>query len=255
MYTQILASLSTGILQSADVTQDTNGDAPAEAEQIVLPKPTTITDTLVNELRFAILTGSFAPGEHLPQTLLAERYGVSRIPMRDALSRLEGEGIVSIDANRQARVITLTVDDVHEIYGIRVMLEPIAARAAMQRITMREVGDLLHRMDVMYADADDPIAGLHARRSFYDEFYRLSAQPRLRSIIMRLRDEITIYHLTNPAIHDSHAELRRAIEKRDANAAFEFMQTHLLKTRDDLAETMRNLVSAKDASTTGDEPA
>jgi DNA-binding GntR family transcriptional regulator len=222
---------------------DTLDDSAAAPRQVVLPKPTTTTDALVEELRVAILTGAFAPGEHLHQTQLAERYGVSRIPLRDALARLEGEGIISMDANRQAHVITLTADDVHEIYGIRLMLEPVAARAAVERITVREVAELLHRMDVMYADAEDPSAGLRARRSFYDEFYRLSDQPRLRSIIMRLRDEITVYHLTHPAAHDSHAELRRAIEKRDAGAAFNFMHSHLLKTRDDLAAAMHAIAS------------
>ena len=225
-------------LLSRPVTEFTPAAAGA-TKQVVLPKPTTITDALVDDLRAAILTGAFAPGEHLHQSQLAERYGVSRIPLREALSRLDADGLIEIDAHRQARVVTLTLDDVHEIYGIRVALEPVAAQTAVERITMREVEDLLYRMDLMHAEAEDPIAGMRARRSFYDEFYRLSGQPRLRAIIMRLRDEIMIYHLSNPASHDSHVELRRAIQHRDAAAAFDFMRSHLLKTRDDLAALLR----------------
>lgn len=214
-------------------------DAAGASRHVALPKPTTITDNLVDVMRVAILTGEFAPGEHLHQTQLAERYGVSRVPMRDALSRLEAGGLVEIDAHRQARIVTLTLDDVHEIYGIRLLLEPVAARAAVERMTSDDVEDLLRRMDVMQAQAERPVEGLRARRDFYDALYRLSGQPRLHSIIMRTRDEITIYHLTNPASHDSHADLREAIQRLDPDATASFMHAHLLKTRDDLAAELQ----------------
>ena len=88
-------------------------------------------NTVREGLRRAILAGEFAPGSQLRQDELAERFGTSRIPVREALRQLEAEGLVSILPNRGATVSTLSLEDVLELMEIRIALECRALRLAI----------------------------------------------------------------------------------------------------------------------------
>lgn len=204
-------------------------------EIVVLQRPTTITDALVDDLRVEILTGRLAPGEHLHQSQLAARYGVSRIPLRDALARLHSDGLVSIDQRRNTRVAKLDANDVREIYDIRLALEPMAARRAVELIDDAQALHLVQLCETMDHHAHDPLLGQRSRRAFYDEFYQLSGSPRIHAVIMRMRDEVTRYHLTarNESEH-AHATLRRCIIERDADEVERMTEKHLSQARDDL---------------------
>lgn len=200
-----------------------------------LSRPTTITDSVVEALRSEILTGRLGPGEHLHQARLAQRFGISRIPMRDALARLEGDGLVVIDARRGAHVVELSTDDVEEIYDIRLQLEPVATRLAVARMADEDVRRLIYLSEAMDAVAGDPVVGQRSRRTFYEGLYQLSGRSRLVSVIMRLRDEVTRYHvLAVSTSRHAHAGLRRAIRSRDADAAADIIRSHLLQAREDL---------------------
>jgi DNA-binding GntR family transcriptional regulator len=189
-------------------------------------------------LRAAILGGEFKQGDHLHQAQLAERFGISRIPLRDALFRLEGEGLIEIDQRHNARVVRLGAADVREIYAIRILLEPVAARMSVEQLNDSDVMRLLHLCEVMDAHAHQPLEGQQSRRMFYDEFYRLSGSHRMHSVIMRMRDEITMYHLNHPWAADSHTHLREAIRAKDPIAAETFLRHHLESARDDLVTTL-----------------
>ncbi len=91
------------------------------------------SETLVDALREAILTGRYAPGARLVQDDLAAAFGVSRIPLREALRRLEGEGLVVISPNRGAIVRPLAPKDVVDLYDLRLALESLAIRRAAER--------------------------------------------------------------------------------------------------------------------------
>jgi DNA-binding GntR family transcriptional regulator len=200
-----------------------------------LQRPTTIGDALIAAMRDEILSGDLAPGTRLHQGQLAKRYGTSRIPLRDALARLEQDGLVEIDARRGARVRELTIDDVAEIYDIRQLLEPLAVRLAVAALTDASVRRLVYLSEAMDAAASDAVAGQQARRAFYEELYVLSGRSRLTAAIMRLRDEVTRYHLiAGESSRHAHADLRRAIKHRDADAAEAIVARHLKQARDDL---------------------
>src|SRR3984893_8789589 len=91
------------------------------------------SEGLVDALREAILTGRYAPGSRLVQDDLAETFGMSRIPLREALRRLEGEGLVVISPNRGAIVRPLAPKDVVDLYDLRLALESLALRRAAER--------------------------------------------------------------------------------------------------------------------------
>ena len=204
-----------------------------------LARPTTIGDSLVAAMRDEILNGDLAPGTRLNQAQLAQRFGTSRIPMRDALARLEQDGLVEIDARRGARVRELSIDDVMEIYDMRQLLEPLAVRLSVSVLTDESVRRLVYLSEAMDATSAEPAAGRPARRAFYEELYALSGRARLAGAILRLRDEVTRYHVMEGASsRHAHADLRRAIRNRDADAASTIVDRHLLNARDDLIDRM-----------------
>lgn len=101
---------------------------------IARPKPLTRTDATADRLRVDILQATLIPGEALAEAAVAKRLGVSRVPVREALFTLEREGLVEFSATGRAYVKELTARDVHELYAMRLTLEPIAARLATPAI-------------------------------------------------------------------------------------------------------------------------
>ena len=109
----------------------------------------TLAASIANTLRAAILSGQLAPGEPLGQEALAQRFGVSRIPVRESLKQLEAEGLVEARPHRGAVVARLTVEELDELYGIVWALEMLAARAAVPRMTDEQIatmGALVERL-------------------------------------------------------------------------------------------------------------
>ena len=99
---------------------------------VVLPR-LTVTGSAVTHLRAEIVTGRLPPGEALPEARIGELLGVSRAPVREALTLLEREGLVAFDRRGTARVCVLGLDDVKELGLMRFALEPVAARLACER--------------------------------------------------------------------------------------------------------------------------
>ena len=101
-----------------------------------------LRDVVFNTLRQAILRGELKPGERLMEIQLANKLGVSRTPVREALRQLELEGLVTIIPNKGAYVTGISLKDVHDIYMIRSMLEGLCARWATRYITEEQIEEL-----------------------------------------------------------------------------------------------------------------
>lgn len=219
------------------------------------PSPYTVVQTLSAEeavtaaLREAILSGRLQPGQRLAQTEIAEQLGVSRIPLRDALRRLEEDSLVKIDGRRGAWVTSLNPADVAEIYEMRIMLESRCVYYSVQNLDEESAAHLLMLSTQMDEVGHDVAAGMTARRTFYRELYGFSDRPRMRRLIMQLRDNVGRYHLIKNIDHaqEAHEELRRCIRDRDAEGAVSIVKEHLKEARDDLLATMANEV-AKEAA-------
>lgn len=105
--------------------------SPDEARR----RPPTAQQFVLAELRRAITTGRLRPGAPIRQDALAEEFQVSRVPLREALKTLQGEGLVTYEAHRGYSVETLSLDDLREVYRIRQLLEEEAVRRAVARLT------------------------------------------------------------------------------------------------------------------------
>lgn len=101
-----------------------------------------LIDEIVERIRAKIISGEFAPGDRLKQEVLAEEFSVSRTPIREALSRLEAQGIIVQEQRRSAVVSKPSSRDIGEMYQIRAELEGLAAQLAARWITDDELGEL-----------------------------------------------------------------------------------------------------------------
>ncbi len=193
------------------------------AQDLVQGFPQVVADRIED----AIMTGQFKPGEHLSQDRLARAFGVSRIPMRDALTILDAKGLVALDYRRRAIVRTVTPELLRETYSIRMLLEPYAARLAIEQMSPPERESVLRSCDAMDAIADDPKRGRLARQAFYKLFYSCAGSELLVDMIMKLRRMVERYHVINLINPDIHGDLRKFISSGDARGVDRWVIDHL----------------------------
>lgn len=139
-------------------------------------------------IREGIVTGGFAPGARLREEELARIVGASRTPVREALRRLQADGFVDFHPNRGARVPYWSRQDLHELFGLRTVLESYAARLAAEHVTEAELDSLDKLADEMVAvvrehgsGALETVAVLNNR--FHETILRASQNDRLVAII------------------------------------------------------------------------
>lgn len=204
--------------------------------------PRSVEESVTEALRDAILRGELKPGHRLAQVELSEELGVSRIPLRDALRRLEAEGLVEIDGRRGARVSSLSPGDVEEIYSMRKLLESECARRAIEGLNDEQAERLIELSDEMDRTADDPVKGAASRKNFYAELYALAGRPRMRATILQLRALVQRYHLLTDSSGHPHAhdDLRDCIRDRDGKRAAKAVSEHLEAACQDLVESLES---------------
>jgi len=159
--------------------------AASEIDSSIIDLPS-IPDVISGALRRDIARGIYKPGP-IRVRAIAERFGVSATPVREALRRLEAEGLVSL-RNRQIMVNSLSIDEMHEIYRIRAELESFALRQAAPRVASDE--NLLAKLDSVIEEMDrnehNPEEWRAANEEFHKLIYGAAEMPRLESIINRL---------------------------------------------------------------------
>ncbi len=187
----------------------------------------TAQELVLSAVRNAILAGVLEPGARLRQEDLADVFGTSRIPVREALRALEYEGLVTSEPHRGFTVTSLDADDIEEVYELRILLEGQAVRIALPLMTDEDLRDLEVLFRTMQGAAS-PDEQLASRERFYTRLYSITGRPRLVGLISRLRQEVaralrwaTIQH--SGAIHESFYE---AVKTGDADRAVAQLAGH-----------------------------
>lgn len=152
----------------------------------------TTADTVAQMLRNEIQTGQLTPGTRLRQNEVAQRFGISTTPVREALAWLQAEGLVRIDPHRGALVFHPTVDDVRESYEIRGALEALAVEKAIPRLSPELIAELQDQLDAM-KNEEDEVKWVEMNNRFHLLLYQASGMPRLCSMIESLRDSSSTY--------------------------------------------------------------
>src|SRR5690242_10296014 len=177
---------------------------------------------IASQLRTEILHADVAPGSKLAQVALAERFGVSRIPVRDALAILAGEGLVQPLSNATAIVTRMSIEELQELYDLRLLIEPRTTEIAVPNVGRADILNMRKQMAVMAAPTDARM-WLAANTEFHAAVYRRASRPRTIELIEQLRrltDRYVFMHLQEigAAGHfgSEHEEILAAVESRDA---------------------------------------
>ena len=198
-----------------------------------------VTETI----RAMILSGELAPGSKISQDALATRFGTSRIPIREALSRLESDGLVVMEPHRGAWVAKLDLQECLEIYKIRERLEPLVLSEAVAKITDEEI-DALEALVVEMTTTDDPDTFLRLDREFHLASYRAAHMRQLGGMVERFWNTTQPYRRAftrlignegNWIIHAEHKLIIDALRQRDAERAGRLLHEHIRRTRFELA--------------------
>jgi DNA-binding GntR family transcriptional regulator len=196
----------------------------------------------VSELRAAIMSGELKPGERIQQAAIAEQYGMSRQPIREALRELQAEGLVTVTPNAGARVVRLTLDDLRELYWLRLAIEPSAIALSAPRLG----DDALGMLRAAVAEMEDLArVGTAAQRWLAaDERFHATAlsevgMPRVREEIQALWTRAAAYRSALgealypdrlELVHYEHRLLLDALERRDGRDAEAVLGVHLRRT-------------------------
>ncbi len=211
-----------------------------------------VQQQLTNALRSAILSGEYPRGSRLPQVEVAEAFGVSPVPLREALVALGREGLVVRQPRRGWYIVRLEEHDIREIYELRSLLEEKALREAFPRLTDEDKATL-QELTEQLRDAGDAAEHFEVRERFYSMLYGASGKPRMVSMILNLHNQLAM-HLRLQRVHDSahaHEELMETIRSGDVERACALVRLHLTEICTRSIEGLRTAAAAEAASDGG----
>jgi DNA-binding GntR family transcriptional regulator len=196
-----------------------------------------LPETVYREVRRAILNGVLQPGQILRQEELARRFGVSRAPLREALPRLEAEGIVVLHPRRGYSVVSLDPDEIEEIFELRTLIEERAAFLATmrrQRSDIDALSDLLERMVAIEPhDPTDIARWSELNFEFHDRLFAAAGKRHFRRLVGSLRTAVEPYirvevHMTGELdeAQREHVELLEAFAAGDASRVARLTREH-----------------------------
>ena len=236
--------IRTGVLSLSEVAEDEPCEHPSPGLEGPLLRTVTKAEAVYLETRARILTGALSPGFQVNQEALAAGLGVSITPLREALRRLEMEGLVRLDAHRTVVIAPLTARELDELYAIRVELDALAAGLAATKARdaqLSHIGQLARRKAVK-----DPVAQLERNRAFHRAIYGACENDTLIASLDQLWDRTDRYRfilvrqelLGGPASTQDHFDIADAVAERDAERAAGLMRDHIVRSRTSIADIM-----------------
>lgn len=199
------------------------------------------------ELKRIILERQIPPGGKLNEGDLAQALGISRTPIREAINRLEKEGLVKIIPQRGAYVVQFTEKDVFELFLIRENLEGLAAYLATANMTEKDLSRLESSVEGFAEPFDEKEIRRYAREDFkfHQAIVQFSDAQRLISLISTLHDYIRIFRLTTMGVSgrmkisiDEHHTLLDAFRRKIPDEAERTMREHIRHVRDGVMENI-----------------
>lgn len=212
-------------------------------------RPPTAQEAVLVELRRAIVEGELAPGTQIVQEALAERLGLSRVPIREALKILEGEGQVSYAPHRGYFVTELNLDELLEVYRIRQLLETEAVRQAVPVLGDDDINRMLEAVEEMVraSELDDLVAMTAANRRFHFALIEPAQMPRLTRMVRQLWDSTDPYRslyyteeVNRKTVDREHRDIVAAARERDTEQVVLLLDEH----RDHAITRLRQVLGA-----------
>ncbi len=195
-----------------------------------------LRELVFESLREAILNGTLGPSERLMEIQLAEEMGVSRTPVREAIRKLELEGLVVMIPRKGAYVAGMSLKDIADVFEIRGALEGLAAELAAERATEEEL-EFMERYLVKISEEiekGDLDKVVEIDTDFHTLLYKASRNERLSQIISNLREQIQRFRTTSLSYPgrmkvalEEHRKIVEAISSRDGESAGKIAQEHI----------------------------
>ena len=195
-----------------------------------------LRDVVFNTLRQAILKGELAPGERLMEIQLAERLGVSRTPIREAIRKLELEGLVLMIPRKGAEVAKISEKSLRDVLEVRRSLEELAIELACQRMTEEEINSLEQTQEEFKKAVarGDAMKIAETDATYHDVIYKGTGNDRLVQILNNLREQMYRYRLEYIKDEDKrqillleHDKILKAVKMRHVEEAKEAMREHI----------------------------
>ena len=208
-----------------------------------------LEEKVYTTLEQQILSGEFKEGESLTEVKLAKALGVSRTPVREALQRLDREGLIKLVPNKGAIVLGISEKDLIDIYKIRMRLEGLAARIAAENANEELRRNLTENVDLtsfyMQKGNIEKLKDLDS--DFHDIIYRSCESRMLGKTLSELHRYISSYRKLSLASEgrlknslEEHREICEAIEKGNADAADSLMSAHVERALTNLLKILQN---------------
>lgn len=207
-----------------------------------------LRDVVFNTLRNAILKGELEPGEKLMEKKLSEKLGVSRTPIREAIHKLELEGLVVMTPRKSAEVASITEEDLTDVLEVRRVLESLAIDLACKNITndiIAELEDNLVRFNAAVKKNDiTEIATTDVE--FHETIYKSTGNRRLIQILNNLREQMYRYRLeyikdrqTRDNLVIEHRRIIDALRERDKEKGKKAILNHIEKQETTILENIK----------------
>lgn len=195
-----------------------------------------LRDVVFNTLRRAILKGELKPGERLMEIALADKLGVSRTPIREAIRKLELEGLVVMAPRKGAKVASITERDLNDVLEVRKGMEVLAISLACERITKEEMEHLeeieAHFQTLIESDNLTELAEVDVE--FHDTIYQATNNKRLVQLLNNLREQMYRYrieYLKDSAVRrqlaKEHKAICEALRTHDRESALRYVYVHI----------------------------
>ena len=220
-------------------------------------KHRTLSAMITDQLRQAILDGTYPAGAQLRQDALGEAYGVSRIPVREALFQLEAEGLVRIVPQKGAIVSELSLDEINDVFDLRVLLEPRMLQQSAPHFSADDFAALdaiQRRFEAAIADGDRSEWG-QINAEFHVAMYVNARQPRTQNIVTALlqtSDRYTRMQLSTVeamgTAEKEHAELIALCRDGKIDDACGFLAQHIEAVRSDLLRVVGRTIQENGAA-------
>ncbi len=206
-----------------------------------------LRDVVFNTLRQAILTGELKPGERLMEIQLAQRLGVSRTPVREAIRKLELEGLVLMIPRKGAEVAEITIKDLEDVLEVRAALEKLAVQDACENITDAQLQELKKANNEFKRtlEEEDIIARVHADMKFHEIIYAATNNHRLLQILNNLREQMYRYRMeylkdksSYKKLLEEHDAIRKALKKHDREKAGDTIHVHIENQKESIINSL-----------------
>ncbi|WP_024832717.1 GntR family transcriptional regulator [Ruminiclostridium josui] len=207
-----------------------------------------LREVIFNSLREAIIIGELRPGERLMEVQLAEKMGVSRTPVREAIRKLELEGLVDMIPRKGAHVAELSIKDIMDVLEVRASLDGLATSLAAERITDDELRELKHinGQFASYIEKENLNGSIKKDVEFHDIIYKASRNDKLISIINNLREQVQRFRViylkeynNSKNLIKEHNDIYEAVSSRSVENARNIAKTHIINQESTILSSLK----------------